>query len=239
MQLNDEEEHNTRRNFLTKVVATAVTPILLTSTQVSAAVANEPTKIELTVDTEYLVRVLDYFDGDMRKVLGVLVKAPQTTVEISPPAKGTNPKLTPEEQLLRALYSYEKPEDYVEQASWLKIQKSDKGWVELLTKKRWKINLPSIGSGGEVDGQLEVSVKPTSISFSNLELGAAAVVASYPLGFGLYNYEQRKEEEAAALKKKQMAAKRAAKAAAAKKSEESPFFAEGSPKKGEDDSTES
>lgn len=62
----------------------------------------------------------------MRKVLGVLVKAPQTTVEISPPAKGTNPKLTPEEQLLRALYSYEKPEDYVEQASWLKIQKSDK-----------------------------------------------------------------------------------------------------------------
>ena len=92
--------------------------------------------------------------------------------------------------------------------------------------------MPSIGSGGEVDGQLEVSVKPTSISFSNLELGAAAVVASYPLGFGLYNYEQRKEEEAAALKKKQMAAKRAAKAAAAKKSE-------GSPKKGEDDSTES
>ena len=38
MQLNDEEEHNTRRNFLTKVVATAVTPILLTSTQASAAV---------------------------------------------------------------------------------------------------------------------------------------------------------------------------------------------------------
>ena len=36
--LNDEEEHNTRRNFLTKVVATAVTPILLTSTQASAAV---------------------------------------------------------------------------------------------------------------------------------------------------------------------------------------------------------
>ena len=62
----------------------------------------------------------------MRKVLGVLVKAPQTTVEISPPARGTDPKLTPEEQLLRALYSYEKPEDYVEQASWLKIQKSDK-----------------------------------------------------------------------------------------------------------------
>ena len=38
MQLNDEEEHNTRRNFLTKVVASAVTPILLTSTQASAAV---------------------------------------------------------------------------------------------------------------------------------------------------------------------------------------------------------
>ena len=61
-----------------------------------------------------------------RKVLGVLVKAPQTTVEISPPQKGTDPKLTPEEQLLRALYSYDKPEDYVDQASWLKLQKSDK-----------------------------------------------------------------------------------------------------------------
>jgi len=61
-----------------------------------------------------------------RKVLGVLVKAPQTTVEIYPPQKGTDPKLTPEEQLLRALYSYDKPEDYVDQASWLKLQKSDK-----------------------------------------------------------------------------------------------------------------
>ena len=66
------------------------------------------------------------FDTLQRKVLGVLVKAPQTTVEISPPQKGSDPKLTPEEQLLRALYSYDKPEDYVDQASWLKLQKSDK-----------------------------------------------------------------------------------------------------------------
>jgi len=88
--------------------------------------AQEPTKIELTVDTEYLVRVLDYFDGDMRKVLGVLVRSPQTKVEISPPAKGSDPKLTPEDQLLRALYSYKSPEDYLNQASWLKISKTDK-----------------------------------------------------------------------------------------------------------------
>ena len=66
------------------------------------------------------------FDTLQRKVLGVLVKAPQTTVEITPPAKGTDLKLTPEEQLLRALYSYDKPEDYVDQASWLKLQKSNK-----------------------------------------------------------------------------------------------------------------
>jgi len=90
--------------------------------------------------------------------------------------------------------------------------------------------LPSIGSGGEKDGQLEVSVKPNSINFSNLELGAAAVVASYPLGYALYNYEQKKEEEAAALKKKQMAAKKAAKAkaAAAKKSKGTPKEEDGS-----------
>lgn len=97
MQSNDDDELQ-RRSFLSKVVATTITPILLSSTQASAAVskccisyvplvaislyllsytllvcifyniyksANEPTKIELTVDTEYLVRVLEYFDGDM------------------------------------------------------------------------------------------------------------------------------------------------------------------------------
>ena len=90
--------------------------------------------------------------------------------------------------------------------------------------------MPAIGSGGEKDGQLEVSVKPNSINFSNLELGAAAVVASYPLGYALYNFEQKKEEEAAALKKKQMAAKKAAKAkaAAAKKSKGTPKEGDGS-----------
>ena len=94
--------------------------------------------------------------------------------------------------------------------------------------------MPSIGSGGEKDGQLEVSVKPNSINFSNLELGAAAVVASYPLGYALYNYEQKKEEEAAALKKKQMAAKKAAKAAAAKKSKGTPKEEDGSSESSED-----
>lgn len=94
--------------------------------------------------------------------------------------------------------------------------------------------MPSIGSSGEKDGQLEVSVKPNSINFSNLELGAAAVVASYPLGYALYNYEQKKEEEAAALKKKQMAAKKAAKAAAAKKSKGTPKEEDGSSESSED-----
>ena len=42
MQLNDiedEDEYNTRRTFLAKVVATTITPILLSSTQASAAVS--------------------------------------------------------------------------------------------------------------------------------------------------------------------------------------------------------
>lgn len=94
--------------------------------------------------------------------------------------------------------------------------------------------MPSIGSSGEKDGQLEVSVKPNSINFSNLELGAAAVVASYPVGYALYNYEQKKEEEGAALKKKQMAAKKAAKAAAAKKSKGTPKEEDGSSESSED-----
>ena len=39
MQFDDDDEYNTRRNFLTKVVETTVAPILLSSTQASAAVS--------------------------------------------------------------------------------------------------------------------------------------------------------------------------------------------------------
>ena len=89
---HDNIIRSSRREFLSKVAGAtaAAAPILLAaSSRASAAAAtdNEPTRIELTVDTEYLIRVLEYFDGDMRKVLGVLVRSPQTTVEIDPPPK--------------------------------------------------------------------------------------------------------------------------------------------------------
>lgn len=228
MQWNDgdDEAHiiKSRREFFSKVAAAA--PILLTATQASA-VTNEPTRIELSVDTEYLIRVLNYFDGDFRKVLGVLVRSPQTTVEIEPPAKGNDPNLTPEDAILRALYSYSSPDDYVTQASWLKVDEPDKGWVQFLMKKRYQIQLPSIGSdGGESNGSAEVVIRPTTVKLSNLEAGVGLGVLSYPAAYSYYNYESYREEQEKKAKKAKMAAKKAAKAktTAAKK-------AKGTPKK--------
>ncbi|KAL7535793.1 hypothetical protein ACHAXR_006733 [Thalassiosira sp. AJA248-18] len=229
MQWNDDEnkEYNmgSRRDFISKFAAAV--PVLLTATQASA-VSEEPTRIELEVDTEYLIRVLNYFDGDMRKVLGVLVRSPQTTVEIDPP-KGGDPKakLTPEDAILRALYSYNSPEDYVTQASWLKVDEPNEGWIDVLTKKRYRIYLPSLGSGGEENGTLEVNIRPTNLNLSNLEAGVALGVLSYPLAYSYYNYESYKEEQAALAKRAKMAAKKAAKAKTAGAKKES----KGTPKK--------
>ena len=70
MQSNDgqgNEEHikgNSRREFLSKMTA-ATAPVLFGASQ-AAAVIDEPTRIELEVDTEYLIRVLNYFDGECR-----------------------------------------------------------------------------------------------------------------------------------------------------------------------------
>lgn len=76
MQLNgdNDEEHRrtSRRNFFAKVMSVVATaPALLTSEQAFAAdvVTNEPTKIELSVDTDYLIRCvlysLDQYAQDM------------------------------------------------------------------------------------------------------------------------------------------------------------------------------
>ena len=79
---------STRRGFFSQVAATASASLLLSASpqQATATDSNEPTRIELSVDTEYMIRVLDYFDGDMRKVIEVLIRAPSTEVEIEPPA---------------------------------------------------------------------------------------------------------------------------------------------------------
>ena len=212
---------STRIAFLSKVVSAATslfaTPTILFSAPPSSIAAEysselATTRIELTVDTEYLIRVLKYFDGDMRKVLGVLVRAPQTTLEIEPPAKKrTNPNvLSPRDAILRALYSYKSPEDYATQASWLKVDEPDRGWVEFLTKKRYKIYLPSIGSDDnnkDENGMLEVTIQSTNIQLSNLEAALGVVVLSYPLAYSYYNYESFIEEKEKAAKKAQLAAK--------------------------------
>jgi hypothetical protein len=214
---DDDNTHiRSRREFFSKVAATTA-PILLAASQASA-VNNEPTRIELTVDTEYLIRVLEYFDGDMRKVLGVLIRSPQTTVEIEPPSKGEKGLPNPKDAILRALYSYESPNEYITQASWVKVDEPNKGWVEFLTKKRYRIYLPSVASdGNDENGILDVTIQPTNINVSNLEGGAGLAVLSYPVAYSYYQYESWWEEQETKARKAKIAAKNAAKAGAAKK----------------------
>jgi hypothetical protein len=223
----DEEDYGhigSRRGFFSKVSATTA-PILFAASEASAVtneVTNEPTRIELSVDTEYLIRVLEYFDGDMRKVLGVLVRSPQTTVEIEPPATGKG-LLDPKDAILRALYSYKSPDDYATQASWVKVDEPDKGWVEFLTKKRYRIYLPSISSdGNDENGKLDVTIQATNINLSNLEGGVGLAVLSYPVAYGYYKYESWWEEQEMKERKAKIAAKNAAKAGAAKKAKGTP-----------------
>ncbi len=219
---NDEDYGHigSRRGFLSTVSA-ATAPILFSASTASAA-TEDPTRIELTVDTEYLIRVLEYFDGDMRKVLGVLVRSPQTTVEIEPP-KGGKGLVDPKDAILRALYSYESPNEYATQASWVKVDEPDNGWVEFLTKKRYRIYLPSIGSdGNDENGTLDVTIQATNINLSNLEGGVGLAVLSYPVAYGYYKYESWWEEQEMKERKAKIAAKNAAKAGAAKKAKGTP-----------------
>lgn len=191
----------------TAAMATAVT---VSSAGVSPAFAEsytkEPTKIELEVETDYLIKTLDYFDGDVRKVLSAIVRSPYTNVEIDAPTKD---KGAARDAILRALYSYEAPDDYVEQASWVNIGESDNSVIGWLTKKRYRIDIPSFSSGEELPLK-------TTITLSNLEASAAATLLSFPLSYAYYKYEGYWEELEAKARKEAAAAKRAA-AAKAKK----------------------
>ena len=243
-ELESTNDVTNRRGFLSQIAASASASLFLSSSlpQQANAFPDEPTRIEMSVDTEYLIRVLDYFDGDMRKALGVLIRAPSTQVEIDAPARAGSGSINPRDAVLNALSSYNEEEYAVQQASWVKVDKPNRT-LELLLKKRYTLSLPSVGSAENAE-QVEIVLKDggtvkykpmklesTSLSLSNLEAGIGLAVASYPLAYGLYNYESFREEEEKKLKKAQMAAKKA-KAAAAKKAK-----AKGSPKKKEKKTT--
>ena len=242
-ELESTNDVSNRRGFLSQLAASASFLLSSSLPQQANAFPDEPTLIEISVDTEYFIRVLDYFDGDMRKALGVLIRAPSTQVEIDAPARGGgNGSINPRDAVLNALSSYNEEEYAVQQASWVKVDKPNRT-LELLLKKRYALSLPSVGSAEDAE-QVEIVLKDggtvqytpmklerTKLSLSNLEAGIGLAVASYPLAYGLYNYESFREEEEKKLKKAQMAAKKA-KAAAVKKAK-----AKGSPKKKEKKAT--
>ena len=60
-----------------------------------------------------------------------------------------------------------------------------------------------------------MKLESTPFSLSNLEAAVGLAVASYPVAYGVYNYDSWKEEQDKKEKRKQMAAKKAAKAKAA------------------------
>ena len=230
-----------RRRALTKaatVAATAAATLTSNANAAKASITVEPTKIELNVETDYLIRALETFDGDMRKVLAAIVRSPMTTVHIEAP---NSKKGEARDAILRALYSYEVPEDYVEQASWLDLQAKDNSIVGWLTKKRYKLTIPNISApnvasmpqnkyafteGAEQPlKKLPVENPPQverperkfkdTITLSNLEAGVAAGVLSYPATYAYYNYEGYQADQEAKAKRAKLAAKK--KAAAAKK----------------------
>mmetsp|Transcript_12399 Transcript_12399/g.24994 ORF Transcript_12399/g.24994 Transcript_12399/m.24994 type:complete len:518 (+) Transcript_12399:206-1759(+) len=227
-----------RRSLLSNLAAGSA---LLASASAANAAPSDgglpPTKIELDVDTEYLLRVLDYFQGDMRQVLGVLIKNPTTRVQIDAPDGGKKAVrgMTAKDAILRALYSYDNPDDYADQASWLNVRSNGSaGLVEFLTKKRYNFDLDVKGiadryaylrsdakpvtngnsAGAAANGDL--TSKTTTISLSNLEAAVGLAVASYPLAYGYYNYESYLEEREKLAKKKAMEAKKKAAAEKAK-----------------------
>ena len=232
---------STRRGFFSQVAATASASLLLSSApQQTLAASDEPTRIELSVDTEYMIQALDYFDGDMRKVIEVLIRAPSTEVEIEPPA-GRLFDAGPKDAILSALSAYnEDPEYAARQASWIKVDKPNRT-LGFLLKKRYDLSVPSAGPKHDVQ-EIEIVLKDggtlkykpmkidsTPFSLSNLELGAGLAVASYPVAYGVYNYDSWKEDQQKKEKRAKMAAKKAAKAKA--KAAAAKAKAKGTPKK--------
>lgn len=207
VETNDNCSPLSRRDALIKTVVAATTAAAttLTNSYPAEAVTTEPTRIELQVDTEYLVKTLNFFDGDMRKALGALVRSPFTKVQIDPPnSLFTSDRDNARDAILRALYTYDRPDDYILQAKWLKVDNKKpsvlRSTISWLTKKRYKF---------EISGREDVSEK-IKVSLSNLEIGASVLAVSYPLAFATYRYESYKEAEEAEAKRAAMAAKRAA-----------------------------
>eukprot|EP00956_Cyclotella_meneghiniana_P021991 scaffold40827_cov88-Cyclotella_meneghiniana.AAC.2 len=212
-----------RRNFFSKVTATTAVATAFSTTVSSAtpayAVTEEPTRIELVVETDYLIRVLNYFDGDMRKVLGAIVRSPLTNVEIEPPrAKfnfGGETSVSPKDAILRALYSKDTPEINEEQKSWLKVDPPNP-WIEFLTKKRYELSIPFFYmKEGEQKGSIKkIVVRPaTTLTLSNIEAAIGVAAISYTVAYAFYNYESYAEEQEKLAKKRMIAAKKKAKSA--------------------------
>ncbi len=237
---DNSQEVATRRGFFSQVAAAASASLLLSSSpQQVNAVSDEPTRIELSVDTEYMIGVLEYFEGDMRKVMEVLIQAPSTEVKIEPSA-GTRFDAGTKEAIFKALLAYDKDPEYAaRQASWIKVDEPNRT-LDFLLKKRYNLSVPSAGpkdvqeieivlkDGGTLKYK-PMKIDSTPFSLSNLEAGVGLAVASYPVAYGVYNYDSWKEEQDKKEKKKQMAAKKAAKAKA--KAAAAKAKAKGTPKK--------
>lgn len=219
-QTDEQALASKRRNFFSKVTGAtaAATALSAVSATPSYAVTDAPTRIELVVETDYLIRVLNYFDGDMRKVLGAIVRSPLTSVEIEPPQSkfsfGGEMPVSPKDAILRALYSKGTPEINDEQLSWLKVD-GPNPWIEFLTKKRYELDIPFFYTKeGEKKGSIKkIVVRPaTTLSLSNIEAAIGVAALSYPVAYAYYNYESWQEEQEKLAKKKMMAAKKSAKA---------------------------
>jgi len=204
----------------TAAMVTAATASAGASPAFAEAYTQEPTTIQLKVETDYLIKSIEAFNGDMRRVLAAIVRSPYTEVSINAPQKD---KDAARDAILRALYSYEAPEDYLEQARWLEIGETDSSLAGWLTRKRWKVSVPNFSPGEEMPLK-------TTVTLSNLEAGVGVGILSYPLTYGYYKYEGYWEEQEAKARKEAAAAKKAAAAKAKAKKDKAKPAKEGGAK---------
>jgi len=164
-----------------------------------------PTRIELTVDTEYLLRCLDFFNGDLNMAIATIARSRQDSeIKVDPPREelGT---------VLKAIYTNKSPQQLEEQQYWLPatiVPYQENLWAESWAEKKYRVITST------ENGQVE------AFTFNNVQAALAAaggVAATYPASYAYYTYQNAEEEKKAAAKRAAIKAKKDAKAAAAKK----------------------
>ena len=144
-------------------------------------------KVEVTVDTDNLVRTLDYFEGDMKKTMGA-VTAPPPSVAVEAGKESENTAAAAEDVVVEAPET--KPAAVVEEEvaePAVAAKTAEKTFADNFVEKQYTIEIP----GGEEDQP------PSKIELSQLDITVAAAIVVY-LPFGMISQGDLEREESMA-----------------------------------------